>query len=45
MLFRNIGEGIRIYKPNMYKSSAFTKCINQIITFIEMEMSLNAGYV
>ena len=37
MLFRNIGECIHVYKPNMFKSSAFTKCINQIIILTEME--------
>lgn len=45
MLLRNTGECIHIYKPNMYKSNSFTKCVNQMITFVEMEMSLNACYV
>ena len=39
MLFGNIRECIHIHNPFRYKSSTFTKFINQIITLIEMEMS------
>ena len=40
MLFGNIKECIHIHNPFRYKLTTFTKFINQIITFIEMEMSV-----